>query len=64
MAVGDYDVLDGKIFSEYKVKQKYFKKIDLNSSIVKGVTYKQFLNDLIGVFFLKDENGNPRLLFT
>ena len=64
MAVGNYDVLDGKIFNEYKVKQKYFKLIDLNSSIVNGMTYKQFLNDLIGEYFVKDENDNLKLLFT
>ncbi len=64
MAVGTYDVLDGMIFNEYKVKQKYFKLIDFNLSIVDGMTYKQFLDDLIGEYFVKDRNDNLKLLFT
>lgn len=64
MAVGTYDVLDGMIFNEYKLKQKYFKLIDANLSIVEGFTYKQFLNDLIEEYFVKDENNNLKLLFT
>lgn len=64
MAVGTYDVLDGMIFNEYKLKQKYFKLIDANLSIVEGLTYKQFLNNLIEEYFVKDENNNLKLLFT
>lgn len=64
MAIGNLDILDGKIFNEYKVKQKYFKLINLSSFIVDGMTYKQFLNDLIGEYFVKDEKDNLKLIFT
>ena len=51
-------------FNEYKVKHKYSKLIDLNLSIVDGMTYRQFLNELIGEYFVKDKNDNLKLLFT
>ena len=61
MAVGTFDVLDGMLFYENIVKQKYFYQLDWEDHC-DGPTYKEILEMLVGKYFKKDENGNYTLI--
>lgn len=58
MAVANFDELDGVLTEEYIVKQCYFSSGNLDLSIVPGLTYRKFREDLIENCFLKDEKGD------
>lgn len=64
-ALGTFDVLDGWIEEEYKVKQKYFSLVDPNMNIVPGMSYSQMLIGFIeDGYFSKLEDGSLRLNYT
>lgn len=58
MAVGTFDILDGYPEWEYKVKQKYFTKLDLNTEDVPGMTYATIMDNFVfGGYFRKKDDG-------
>lgn len=64
MAIGTYDVLDGMIFYENIVKQKYFSLVNLDDICLPGVTFRQLLDIFTDSCLKKDENGNYTLIET
>ncbi|MCQ2742684.1 MAG: hypothetical protein MJ239_05235, partial [Bacilli bacterium] len=66
MAVSDsIDPLDNLIENERKVKQEYFELLDLDESIIPGLTYRMMLEGFVETgYFSKKEDGSYVLNFT
>ncbi len=65
MAVAKFDVLDGFIEDEYKVKQKYFTLLDLDKFIVPGMSYRQMRKNFVDCgYFSQKKDGSLFLNYT
>lgn len=65
MAVAKFDVLDGFIEDEYKVKQKYFALLDLDKFIVSGMSFRQMRKNFIDCgYFSENKDGSLSLNYT
>jgi hypothetical protein len=65
MAVAKFDVLDGFIEDEYKVKQKYFELLDLDKFIVLGMSYRQMRKNFVDCgYFSENRDESLSLNYT
>ena len=65
MAVAKFDVLDGFIEDEYKVKQKYLTLLDLDKFIVSGMSFRQMRKNFIDCgYFSENKDGSLSLNYT
>lgn len=65
MEVAKFDVLDGFIEDEYKVKRKYFTWIDLDKFIVPGMSYRLMRKKFVGCgYFSENRDGLLSLNYT
>lgn len=65
MAIATFDVLDGFIENEYKVKQKYFTLLDLDKFIVPGMSYRHMRKNFVDCgYFSQKKDGSLILNYT
>ena len=65
MAVAKFNVLDGFIEDEYKVKQKYFAPLNLDKCIVPGMSYRQMRKNFVDCgYFSENRDGSLTLNYT